>query len=88
MEYFLQFIYYGEVSVPANELDDLVRVARELGIKGENKKGVIHDHLGLTYIPASNDHYFDFKNVLFFATCKKQWSMLAVIMGRSSGSKN
>lgn len=34
MEYFLQFIYFGEVNVPAAALDNLIRVARELGIKG------------------------------------------------------
>jgi len=34
MEYFLQFIYYGEVNVPSEELDNLVKVAKDLGIKG------------------------------------------------------
>ncbi len=37
MEYFLQFIYYGEVSVPSEELENLVDIAKELGIKGEKE---------------------------------------------------
>jgi len=43
MEYFLQFIYYGEVNVPSSELDNLVKVAKELGIKGNNYVYTIPD---------------------------------------------
>ncbi len=33
-EHFLQFIYFGEVSVPMEGLDRLIQVAKDLGIKG------------------------------------------------------
>ncbi len=35
MECFLQFIYLGEVTVPADNLDELIKVARALGIRGD-----------------------------------------------------
>ncbi len=35
MEYFLQFIYFGEANVPSAELEDLIAIAKELAIKGE-----------------------------------------------------
>ncbi len=34
LETFLQFIYFGEVSVPSQDLERLIGIAKELGIKG------------------------------------------------------
>ncbi len=35
VEHFLQFIYFGEVSVPSHQLESLIATAKELGIKGQ-----------------------------------------------------
>ena len=34
MEYLLQFIYLGEVDIPSLELERLIAISKELGIKG------------------------------------------------------
>ncbi len=35
MECLLQFIYLGEVTTPADNLNGLIKVARALGVRGE-----------------------------------------------------